>query len=163
MPRQEPQPRWLRGLGDSAGLTGTAGRIPGNRPCVPPALGNGIGCWERLGLRCWERAGGRTRPCSAEQGPPARRKQILRSDSSGSRAADWLPLLSPGRSIEQIRAGGTMRERALQTPITPELINVVLNKHHGSASDGVKAAAEVSRRSNSLARGDGVGRIPQQE
>lgn len=80
-------------------------------------------------------------------------------------AAHWLPLLSPGRSIEQIRAGRTTRERALQTPITPKLINVFLNKHDGSASNSAEAAAEVSRgrRSNSSARGDGVGRIPKQE
>lgn len=138
-------PPQLRGLGRCPG------RIPGQR------TGIGSGCREGLGPG----AADTSRLCWAEQGP----EPGVDNSCWGGAAAHWLLLLSPGGSIEQMRAGRTMRERALQTPITPQLMNVFLNKHYGSASNGAEAAAEVprGRRRNSLSWGDGVGRIPKQE
>lgn len=119
-----------------------------------PAAGKGL-------VMGWEAEPGRAEQSRGHQ-PGVNKSHGV---TAAGAAAHWLPLLSPGRSIQQIRAGRTMRERAPQTPITPKLIDVFLNKHYGSASNGAEAAAEVSRgrRSNSLARGDGVGRIPKQE
>lgn len=153
MPQQQPQ---LRGLGAHPGARGSArdtGRASsaGKRQRLPG----------RARFVGWQAEPGRAEQSRGHQ--PGVNKSC--GVTAAGAAADWLPLLSPGGSIEQIRAGRTMRERALQTPITPELINVFLNKHYGSASNSAEAAAEVprGRRSNSLARGGGVGRIPKQE